>query len=137
LLAIGGSWCPNCHDEAPELVSLYKEFHAKGLEIVGLNFEMEPDLAQAAPRVLSFIKRYRIAYPMLVLGTPDQVGAKLPQLVNFGVYPTTIVLGRDGRVRSVHAGFASVATGAEHVRLEHEQRNLVVQLLSEKVQSQP
>jgi thiol-disulfide isomerase/thioredoxin len=132
VLTIGGTWCPNCHDEAPQLESLYKEFHARGLEIVGLNFEMDPDLAQARPRVLSFIKRYGIEFPMLVPGTPDQVAAKLPQLVNFGVYPTTIFLGRDGRVRNVHAGFASAATGQEHVRLEREERELVVKLLAEK-----
>ncbi len=132
VLTIGGSWCPNCHDEAPFLVELYKEFHARGLEVVGLNFEIDPDLALARPRVNSFIKRYGITYPMLVPGTPDQVPAKLPQLVNFGVYPTTIFLGRDGRVRSVHAGFASAATGAEHARLVREERELVAKLLTEK-----
>ena len=137
LLVIGGSWCPNCHDEAVELENLYKEFHGRGLEIVGLNFEMESDPAQAMPRVHSFIKRYGITFPMLVPGTPDQVSAKMPQLVNFGVYPTRIFLGRDGLVRSVHAGYASVATGAEHVRLEHDERDLVTQLLAEKSKVNP
>ncbi len=37
VLTIGGTWCPNCHDEAPFLVDLYKEFHARGLEVVGLS----------------------------------------------------------------------------------------------------
>jgi hypothetical protein len=59
---------------------------------------------------------------------------KLPQLVNFGAYPTTIFLGRDGKVRSVHAGFASPATGAEHVRLKQELRELVARLLAEPAQ---
>jgi thiol-disulfide isomerase/thioredoxin len=134
VLTIGGSWCPNCHDEAPFLVELYKQYHAQGLEIVGLNFEAEPALELARPRLNSFIRRYNIQFPMLVPGTPDQVADKLPQLVNFGVYPTTIFLGRDGRVRSVHAGFSSVATGDEHVRLVREQRQLVQKLLAEKPQ---
>src|SRR6476660_1343475 len=43
MLAIGGSWCPNCHDEAPFLSELYKDYHAKGLEIVGLMFENDPE----------------------------------------------------------------------------------------------
>jgi hypothetical protein len=71
---------------------------------------------------------------MLVPGTPDEVSSRLPQLVNFGVYPTTIFIGRDGRVRSVHAGFASAATGEEHQRLEREERELVEQLLAENPQ---
>src|SRR5476649_278167 len=43
ILAIGGSWCPNCHDEAPFLTELYKDYKARGLEIVGLMFENDPD----------------------------------------------------------------------------------------------
>ena len=132
VLSIGGTWCPNCHDEAPFLVNLYNKFNPLGLEIVGLNFEQEPDLAEARPHVLTFIKRYGIRYQMLVPGTPDQVVAKLPQLVNFGVYPTTIFLGRDGRVRAIHAGYASIATGDEHLRREREETALVQQLLAEK-----
>jgi thiol-disulfide isomerase/thioredoxin len=135
VLTIGGTWCPNCHDEVPFLVALYKQFHAQGLEVVGLNFELDPDLSRARPRVLAFIKRYGVEFPMLVPGTPDEVSSKLPQLVNFGVYPTTIFIGRDGRVRSVHAGFASAATGEEHQRLEREERELVEQLLAENPQA--
>jgi thiol-disulfide isomerase/thioredoxin len=137
VLTIGGTWCPNCHDEVPFLVALYKQFHAQGLEVVGLSFELDPDLARARPRVLAFIKRYGVEFPMIVPGTPDEVSSKLPQLVNFGVYPTTIFIGRDGRVRSVHAGFASAATGEEHERLEREERELVEQLLAENPQGSP
>lgn len=131
LLAIGGSWCPNCQDEAPFLVDLYKEFHPQGLEIVGLMFEADDDPAPAWRHVQTFVKRFGIPYTMLLAGTVDNIGQKLPELVNFGAYPTTIFLGRDGRVRSVHAGFASQATGQEYVRLKGEVRGLVQKLLTE------
>src|SRR6202795_390097 len=42
LVNITGSWCPNCHDEAPFLAELYSRYHGQGLEIVGLDFE-EPE----------------------------------------------------------------------------------------------
>jgi thiol-disulfide isomerase/thioredoxin len=135
LLAIGGSWCPNCQDEAPFLVDLYKEFHSQGLEIVGLMFEADADPALARPRVQTFIRRFAIPYPMLLAGTPDDINQKIPQLVNFGAYPTSIFLGRDGRVRSVHAGFASQATGQEYMRLKGEVRSLVQRLLAENSQT--
>jgi thiol-disulfide isomerase/thioredoxin len=139
ILAIGGSWCPNCHDEAPFLSELYKGYRARGLEIVGLMFENDPDPKVSRPRVQSFIKRYAAQYPMLIAGTTQPsptsktINEALPQLVNFGAYPTTIFLGRDGKVRSVHAGFASPATGAEHVRLKQELRELAERLLTEPV----
>ena len=141
ILAIGGSWCPNCHDEAPFLAELYKDYHARGLEIVALMFENDADPAIARPRVQTFIKRYNVQYPVLIAGTTQAtptsktINEALPQLVNFGAYPTSIYLGRDGRVRSVHAGFASPATGEEHVRLKKELRELVEQLVAEPARS--
>jgi thiol-disulfide isomerase/thioredoxin len=132
ILAIGGTWCPNCRDEAPFLGELYKDFHARGLEIVGLNFEASGDPAEDKPRVVSFVKEFGVTYPMLLAGAIDDVQTRLPQLVNFGAYPTSIYLGRDGRVASVHAGFASAATGEEHVRLTAEVRKLIEQLLVQK-----
>jgi len=137
VLAIGGSWCPNCHDEAPFLTELYKDYKARGLEIVGLLFENDPDIKVTRPRVVSFIKRHAVQYPMLLAGTTNPspttkvIAEALPQLVNFGAYPTTIVLGRDGRVRNVHAGFPSAATGAEHTRHKREVRELLERLLAE------
>ena len=137
ILAIGGSWCPNCHDEAPFLSELYKDYRAKGLEIVGLMFENDPDPKVSGARVQSFVKRYGAQYPMLFAGTMQAspttktIAEALPQLVNFGAYPTTIMLGRDGRVRNVHAGFPSAATGAEHTRHKQEVREQIERLLAE------
>ena len=137
ILAIGGSWCPNCHDEAPFLSELYKDYRAKGLEILGLMFENDPDPKVSGARVQSFVKRYAVQYPMLFAGTMQPspssktIADALPQLVNFGAYPTTIVLGRDGKVRNVHAGFPSAATGAEHTRHKQEVREMIERLLAE------
>ncbi|MBV9886908.1 MAG: TlpA family protein disulfide reductase, partial [Acidobacteria bacterium] len=108
ILAIGGTWCPNCRDETPFLVDLYQRFHSRGLEIVGLNFEAAGDLAEDKPSIESFVKEFSVPYPILYAGAIPDVKDKLPQLVNFGAYPTTIFLGRDGRVSTVHAGFASL-----------------------------
>src|SRR5208282_473225 len=69
LVNITGSWCPNCHDEAPFLEELYRKYHAQGLEIVALDFEQAEQL-QSLSRARAFIKRYRIEYNYLIAGEP-------------------------------------------------------------------
>lgn len=136
ILAIGGTWCPNCRDEAPFLVALYKQYHARGLEIVGLNFEASGDATEDKPRIQSFLSEFSVPYPVLYAGAIRDVKDKLPQITNFGAYPTTVFLDRDGRVARVHAGFASAATGEAHTALQHDVEDLVERLLAEKADEQ-
>ncbi len=110
LVVITGSWCPNCHDEAPYLVSLYKKYRGQGLEIVALSFE-EGDQLKNPERLRAFIQRYGIEYTTLLCGEPSEAQAKLTQAVNWNSWPTTFFLDRNGLVRYVHAGFPSSASG--------------------------
>ncbi|HXB69067.1 MAG TPA: TlpA disulfide reductase family protein [Candidatus Acidoferrales bacterium] len=135
IVAIGGSWCPNCHDEAPFLVELYRQYHSRGLEIVALSFEEAEQLSNPT-RLRAFIKRYGIRYPVLLAGEQSDLNAKLPQAVNLNAWPTTFFLGRDGRVRSVHAGFAGAASGEFHQQLKEEVKGLVERLLAENTVTQ-
>ena len=59
------------------------------------------------------------------------MNAKLPQALNLNAWPTTFFLGRDGRVRSVHAGFAGKASGAFHNEMREEVTGLLERLLAE------
>jgi hypothetical protein len=61
----------------------------------------------------------------------DDIARKLPQLENFGAYPTTIFIGRDGLVKKIHAGFDGPATGERHTRLKAEFEETVKELLKE------
>jgi thiol-disulfide isomerase/thioredoxin len=131
IVSIGGSWCPNCHDEAPFLVDLYKKYRGLGLEIVLLTFEEEAQLADPA-RVRAFAGRYGIEYPILLAGVPDALNEKVTQFENLNSFPTSFYLGRDGRVRYVHAGFPSPASGPFYEEARQDIVRQVEQLLSEK-----
>jgi thiol-disulfide isomerase/thioredoxin len=131
IVSIGGSWCPNCHDEAPFLADLYRKYHSKGLEIVLLSFE-EGDQLTNPTRLRAFIKRYGIHYTVLLAGPPSQLQEKIPQAVNLNSFPTTFFVGRDGTVRGVHAGFAGLATGRFHTELKKDVTARVQRLLAEK-----
>lgn len=131
ILAIGGSWCPNCHDEAPFLADLDRRYRQKGLEIVLLSFE-EGDQLKDPTRLRAFIARYGLKYTVLIPGEPDQLAEKVPQAVNLNSFPTTFFIGRDGTVRGVHAGFAGRATGSFHSELVKETTARVERLLAER-----
>jgi len=131
LLTIMGSWCPNCHDEAELLVELHKKYSAKGLAVVALGFEYTGESERDRNQLRAFARRHGIEYAILYAGTTEEgeVQRVLPQLANFGGFPTTIFLDRQHRVRSVHAGFAGPANAREHARLREEYDRLVRELL--------
>ncbi len=130
LVNVTGSWCPNCHDEAPFLAELYRKYRSQGLEVVALSFEEEDQLKNPA-RLRAFMKEYGIDYTVLLGGTPDDRDAKLTQPVNLNSWPTTFFLGRDGRVRFVHAGFPGPASGELYRQAAHEFYSQVESLLAE------
>jgi thiol-disulfide isomerase/thioredoxin len=134
LINITGSWCPNCHDEAPFLAALYRKYHSQGLEIVALSFE-EADQLQDPVRLRAFIKKYGIEYTVLVGGEPSEARDKLTQAVNWNSWPTTFFIGRDGLVRGAHAGFPSSASGELFTKAKEEFEAKVERLLAENVQS--
>jgi len=131
IVGIGGSWCPNCHDEAPFLSELYTKYHDKGLEIVEFSFEEEAQKAKGFPRLLAFNKRYGVNYTVLLAGDQADVQEKVPQIHNLNSFPTTIFIGRDGLVRSVHAGFAGAVSGVFHSSAKEEITANVERLLAE------
>jgi thiol-disulfide isomerase/thioredoxin len=133
IIGIGGSWCPNCHDEAPFLSELYTKYKDKGLEIVELSFEEEAQKAKGFPRLLAFNKRYGVNYTVLLAGDQADVQEKVPQIHNLNSFPTTIFIGRDGLVRSVHAGFAGAVSGVFHSSAKEEIAANVERLLAEPV----
>jgi thiol-disulfide isomerase/thioredoxin len=132
LVDISGSWCPNCHDEAPFLQAMYRKYHSRGLEIVTLNFEDSPEQFANPVRLRAFIKDFGIQYIVLQAGTTAQLHEKLPQAVNLDAYPTTFFIGRDGLVRGAHAGFAASATGDFNSELKKTFADKIEQLLAEK-----
>ena len=133
LVNITGTWCPNCHDEAPYLEELYRKYHALGLEIVALDFE-EAEQQPHFTRARAFVKKYGIEYPYLVAGAPGELQDKVTQFVNLNTWPATIFIGRDGLVKGIHAGFAGPASGDFYRQLDREYTSTIESLLAQRSQ---
>lgn len=131
LAVVTGTWCPNCHDEVQYLVELDKKYRDKGLAIVALDFE-EPEQLQDLSRQKRLVEHYGVKYDYLIAGTPAQMWEKVPQLVNLNTWPATVFVGRDGKVKRIHSGFASPASAAYHQKLQEEFTSTIESLLSEQ-----
>ena len=51
--------------------------------------------------------------------------------VNLNTWPATFFTGRDGKVKAVHAGFASPASGEYNRQLQHEFTSTIERLLAD------
>ena len=131
LAIVTGTWCPNCHDEAQYLVELDKKYRDKGLAIVALDFE-EAEQQNGLQRAKAFIKQYGVRYTYLYPGAPAEMWEKVPQLNHLDTWPATVFVGRDGKIKAVHSGFASQASGEFHDQLKKDFTARIEALLAEK-----
>jgi peroxiredoxin len=133
IVTIGGTWCPNCHDEAAFLRDFLPSRRERGLAVVQLMFEYTEDFPSASASVRTFIDQFHIDYPVLIAGSyaPGAVQKALPQLEKFFAYPTMLVLDRQGKVRYTPTGFSGPATGAHYDEFVAEFGQLIDGLLSE------
>ncbi len=133
LVALGGSWCPNCHDEAAFLAPLYRQYRDRGVEIVELMFEHSGDFGPAAKAVAAMRAKFGIEYATLIAGISDKDDAstKLPQLSGVYAFPTTLFVDRKGRVRRIYTGFSGPATGVRYEELTASFIHTLESLLAE------
>jgi thiol-disulfide isomerase/thioredoxin len=130
-----GSWCPNCMDETPYLVSYYKKFHSKGVEVIGLAYERTSDFAKSKPLIEQVKNKFNVPYPLLITGYTmyhDDPMKSLPMLADYKGFPTTIIIDKKGDVRKIHTGFSGPGTGKHYTEFVNEFEKLTNDLLAEK-----
>lgn len=132
IIDIFGTWCPNCHDEAPVLENLYRKYHDQGLVVVGLAYEYVDDPQRDFRQIAIYREKFGITFPLLLTGTTDegQIAKTLPQLLNFGAFPTSIYIDRSGKVRAILAGFTGPSTGEKYQQVQQRMDELTRQIVA-------
>ena len=100
------TWCGPCRQEIPELVKLHKEFHSRGVEMIGLSTE-NPDAS--ADKVRKFIQDFQIDYR--IGWAPVEVAVPLMQ--GYDAIPQIFVISRDGWILKHFVGFSPANTSAQ------------------------
>jgi peroxiredoxin len=93
LINAWATWCPPCVAEMPDLQAYYQAHRAENFIILGINAGDSLSTASA------FASQKGITFPILLDPNVDL-------LTNLGVhsFPTSILIGADGVVRSIHIG---------------------------------
>ena len=135
ILQLLGTWCPNCLDETRFLTDWYRHNKDRGVEILGLAYEHKDDFDYARGRVKKMKEKLGIDYDIVIAGTSDKTKASesLPGLNRVIAFPTTIFIGKDGKVKQIHMGFSGPGTGIYHDQYIERFNETVNELLSEKL----
>ena len=134
ILQLLGSWCPNCMDETQFLAPWYRMNKDRGVEIIGLAYERKDDFTYASTRIKNMIEKMDVGYDIVIAGTNDKAkaSATLPMLNGIAAFPTTIFIGKDGKVKKIHTGFSGPGTGVYYEQFKEEFNIIVNELLSEQ-----
>ncbi len=97
MLEFFASWCPPCQMSAPEIKSVYEKYKDKGFVVLAISIDKGPDAAGA---VSSFVKEFDLPYPALM---DDGKASRQYGVVSI---PTSVVIDKQGRIRSRHIGLS-------------------------------
>ena len=137
ILQIFGTWCPNCMDETKFLTQWYKDNQDRGVEILGLAYERNDNFEYASGRVKNMKTKLGVDYDFVIAGTYDKKKASetLPMLNEVLAFPTTIFIGKNGKVKYIRTGFEGPGTGIYYDRFKQRFNDMVNELLSEDLAS--
>jgi thiol-disulfide isomerase/thioredoxin len=88
LLNVWATWCGPCRFETPELQAIHDKYDARGLKVVGVSVDEGGDA-----EVKKFVDENKVTYPIAV----DAEG-RVASVLRTTVLPTSVLIGRDGRI---------------------------------------
>lgn len=94
LVDFWASWCNPCRQSFPWMSQLQQTYGPQGFVVIGVNVDHDSDAAQR------FLNRYGGDFKIVY--DPD---GHLANEFNFRDMPTSYLIGRDGNIHYVHAGF--------------------------------
>ncbi len=93
LINAWATWCPPCKAEMPLLNAYYQAHSGDGFALLAVNAGESQQLAA------SFANQNGLAFPVLL-----DPGSTLLKKMGINSFPTSILIGKDGKVKAVHVG---------------------------------
>lgn len=93
VLNFWATWCQPCRDEMPSLELLATRHERAGLTVLAVNYKEPPD------KIRQFLQTLPFSLPILLDSDGDAASNWTPR-----VFPTTVLIGRDGLPRQTVIG---------------------------------
>lgn len=84
------SWCPPCREENPHVLAIYNEFHAKGLNIIGVS--LDDNIASWKKA----IAKDQLTWPQV--SNLKKWDCPIAKLYNVEEIPSTFILDENGNI---------------------------------------
>ena len=94
LLDFWATWCGPCRDSIPDVENLYKKYHSKGLEVIGISVDHTPEPVPAA------VAQLGMTYPVVQAADIPEIRSKF----QFDSIPQLYVIDKQGRVAASITG---------------------------------
>lgn len=100
LVIFWSSWCKPCTEDLPQIQDLYNKYHSQGFDVLGINLDATPELAEA------YIKQHKVAWAHI----HEEGGLESAPARDFGVIslPTMFLVDKSGKVVNRSATVADV-----------------------------
>lgn len=102
LLDFWATWCKPCITALPELQALHEKWQGRGLTVVGISEDGPRNFSKVRP----FASRMGLTYAIAL----DEDGS-VQGRYQVRALPTTVLIGTDGRIVSLHQGYRPGVAG--------------------------
>ena len=132
VIQIMGTWCPNCLDETQYYKELYSKYHEQGLEIISVAYETGKGFSDYVANIERLKAKLSLDFTFLVGGAASKnLASEHFEMLNEVIsFPTSIFIGRDGKVHRVHTGFNGPGTGVYYTEYVERTNALIESLLA-------
>jgi len=100
LVDFWASWCAPCQESFPDLAGIHRDFGPRGVTLVAISVDKE------ARAYAAFLKKLAPPFATVRDARQEYVAA-----VGVPAMPTTLVVGRDRKIRAVFPGYHGEKTG--------------------------
>lgn len=92
------TWCPPCLREFPDLAMVYKDYHARGVDILGVSMNADDEVED----IDGFVAKFSPPFTLYRAASTDEAFLKGVLDSWYGEMPMTLIFDKNGKLARTH-----------------------------------